>query len=182
MAIHHRHKQRILTTITTLIIFTITVDVFIILSPALDLATALLYAFTVAIGLTVAYQCYNYRHSHEHLTLVNTLTQVFLGTILFAASVVMLLLQAFLNIDIIDSYLYLSLVVIILTFIFLKRFDAFLEREVQERFPMGHVPEPRHATRAEIPQASVANGKKKGFVAPVRENPVKHMKFKHKGT
>ncbi|HIH24559.1 TPA: hypothetical protein HA251_05995, partial [Candidatus Woesearchaeota archaeon] len=65
MAIHHRHKQRILTTITTLIIFTIAVDVFIILSPALDLATALLYAFTVAIGLTVAYQCYNYRHSHE---------------------------------------------------------------------------------------------------------------------
>lgn len=180
MAIHHRHKQRILTTITTLIIFTIAADVFIILSPALDLATSLLYAFTVAIGLTVAYQCYNYKHSHEHLTLVNTLTQVFLGTILFAASIVMLLLQAFLDIDIVDSYLYLSLVVIILTFIFLKRFDAFLEREVQERFPMGHVPEPKHTTRTEAPQTS--SGKKKGFVAPVRENPVKHMKFKHKGT
>jgi hypothetical protein len=168
---HHRHKQRILTTIVTLITLTIALDVYIVLAPVLDLTTALLYAFTVAIGLTVAYQCYNYRHSHEHITLVNTLTQIFLGTILFAASLVMLLLQAFLSIDILDSYLYLSVAVIVLTFIFLKRFDAFLEKEVQERFPMGLAPSPRPLGMP---------SKRKGFIASARENPTKRMTFKHK--
>jgi hypothetical protein len=149
MALHHRHKQRILTTIITLIILIIGVDVYLILSPMLDLATALLYAFTVVIGLTVVYQSYNYRHSHEHTTLVNTLTQIFLGTILFTTCMLMLLLQAIFSIDIIDSYLILSIITILFTFIFLKKFDRFLEEEVTKKFPMGHVPIP-----------------KKGFVAP----------------
>jgi hypothetical protein len=155
MALHHRHKQRILTTIITLIIFIIAADVFIILQRVLDLPTTLLYAFTVAIGLTTAYQCYNYRHSHEHMTLVNTLTQIFLGSVLFVSAVIMLLLQAFLGIDILDSYLYMSILVIIITFLFLKRFDEFLEREVQDRFPMSAAPTPR-------------------------VNPTKKMEFKHK--
>lgn len=155
MALHHRHKQRILTTLITLIIFIIAADVFIILQKTLDLQTTLLYAFTVAVGLTTAYQCYNYRHSHEHITLVNTLTQIFLGSILFVSAILMLLLQLFFGIDILDSYLYMSLLVILITFLFLKRFDRFLEREVQEHFPMGRVPAPK-------------------------ENPVKKMQFQHK--
>jgi hypothetical protein len=176
MAIHHRHKQRILTTIITLIILTIALDVFIILSPVLDPATTLLYAFTVAIGLTVAYQCYNYRHSHEHITLVNTLTQIFLGSILFVACLIMLALQTFYSIDILDSYLYLSVIVIIFTFVFLKRFDTFLEKEVQERFPMGQAPSPG-AQKQFFPQKDG----KRGFIAPAKENPTKHMTFKHRG-
>jgi FlaA1/EpsC-like NDP-sugar epimerase len=143
MALHHRHKQRLLTTVILLIIFVVALDTYLILAPALTMETALLFAFTVAIGLTVAYQCYNYRHSHEHVTLVNTLTQIFLGTILFTAAVIMLLLQTFAGIDIIDSYLYLSLIVIFFTFLFLKRFDEFLEREAQVKFPMGHAPVPK---------------------------------------
>jgi hypothetical protein len=157
MALHHRHKQRILTTIVTLIIFIIAADTFIILNPVLELETSLLFAFAVAIGLTTAYQCYNYRHSHEHVTLVNTLTQIFMGTILFASAVIMLLLRAIFQIDVLNSYLYMSLIVIILIFIFLKRFDEFLEREVQGKFPMGKAPAP----------------------AP-KVNPVKNMQFKHK--
>lgn len=157
MALHHRHKQRMLTTIITLFILLVAVDVFIFLQPALPLEVAALYAFTVAIGLTVAYQCYNYRHSHEHITLVNTLTQIFLGTVLFIAAIIMLVLHAFFSIDIVDSYLYLSLLVIILTFLFLRHFDEFLEKEVQQKFPMGHAPAPK-----------------------AKENPVKKMEFKHK--
>lgn len=143
MALHHRHKQRILTTIVTLIIFIISIDVFIVLQRVLDLPSTLLYAFTVAIGLTTAYQCYNYRHSHEHTTLVNTLTQIFLGSVLFVSAIIMLLLQTFAGIDVLDSYLYMSILVIIITFLFLKRFDEFLEREVQARFPM-NAPAPHH--------------------------------------
>src|SRR5687768_6948790 len=123
MALHHRHKQRVLTTIVTFIILFVAIDLFMVLYSVLPAEVALLYAFTVAIGLTVAYQCYNYRHSHEHLTLVNTLTQIFLGTILFIAAIIMLLLQTFAATDIIDSYLYLSLLVIVMTFLFLRRFD-----------------------------------------------------------
>ena len=143
MALHHRHKQRLLTTIILLMIFVVALDTFLILEPVLPIETSLLFAFCVAIGLTVAYQCYNYRHSHEHITLVNTLTQIFLGTVLFVAAVIILLLQAFAGIEMVDSYLYLSLAVILLIFIFLKRFDEFLEREVQARFPMGHAPAPK---------------------------------------
>jgi hypothetical protein len=155
MALHHRHKQRILTTIITLMIFIIAADTFIILQRILDLPTTLLYAFTVAIGLTTAYQCYNYRHSHEHTTLVNTLTQIFLGSVLFVSALIMLLLQAFIGIDILDSYLYMSLLVIVVTFLFLKRFDEFLEQEVQDHFPMSAAPAPR-------------------------TNPAHKMQFKHK--
>lgn len=158
MALHHRHKQRLLTTIITLIILIIAVDTFIILNPSFELETSLLFAFAVAIGLTTAYQCYNHRHSHEHATLVNTLTQIFLGTILFIATILILLLHALFQIDILDSYLYMSLAVILLTFIFLKRFDEFLEREVQQKFPMGNAPAPKAH----------------------HENPAKHMHFKHK--
>ncbi len=143
MGLHHRHKQRILTTIITLIIFVIGIDVYLILSPILDLPTALLYAFTVTIGLTVIYQSYNYRHSHEHTTLVNTLTQIFLGTVLFTTCVIMLLLQSIFLIDIINSYLVLSIITILFTFIFLKKFDRFLEDEVTKKFPMGHIPVPK---------------------------------------
>ena len=143
MVLHHRHKQRILTTIITLIIFFIALDVFVILTPVLTPETGLLYAFTVAIGLIVIYQTYNYRHSHEHITLVNTLTQIFLGTILFAICIIMLLLQAFFEIDIMTSYLILSLLVIVFTFVFLRRFDAFLEKETQSKFPMSQVPAPK---------------------------------------
>lgn len=156
MGLHHRHKQRVLTTIVMLIILFIAIDIFILLQPVLELEVAVLYAFTIAIGLTVVYQCYNYTHSHEHMTLVNTLTQIFLGTVLFIAAIIMLLLQAFARIDIINSYLSLSLLVIMLTFLSLGRFDEFLEREVQQKFPMGHAP------------------------APKRDNPVKRMDFKHR--
>jgi|GEM_PF-3605662 len=184
MVLHHRHKQRILTTITTLVIFTIALDVFLFLQPILDLQTALLYAFTVAIGLVTAYQCYNYRHSHEHLTLVNTLTQIFLGTVLFASALTMLFLQAFFDIDILDSYLYLSVLVILLTFIFLKSFDTFLESEVKDRFPMSEVPTPKSESATGRLRSEVKvtlTPQKKATHAVKRENPAKTMKFKHRG-
>ena len=143
MGLHHRHKQRLLTTITTLLILTLSADVFLILNPVLGLELGLLFAFTVAIGLTVAYQCYNYRHSHEHLTLVNTLTQVFLGSILFASSIIILILHLLFGLDVLDGYMYMSFLVIVLTFAFLKKFDEFLEFEVKQRFPMAAAPAPK---------------------------------------
>ncbi|MDD9952789.1 MAG: hypothetical protein OXR66_00465 [Candidatus Woesearchaeota archaeon] len=143
MSLHHRHKQRVLTTLTTLITLTIAVDAFLILRGTIGMEPALLFSFAVAIGLTTAYQCYNYRHSHEHLTLVNTLTQVFLGSILFISCLVILLIHVFLGVNIIDMYLWLSVIVIALTFIFLKKFDEFLEYEVKHRFGKSKVPSPR---------------------------------------
>jgi hypothetical protein len=140
--LHHRHKQRILTTVATLIAFVIGVDAFIILQPIVEMSIALLFSFAAAIGVVTAYQCYNYRHSHEHLTLVNTLTQIFMGTVLFAGAILILLLQAFFGMEVTDSYLVLSLLVIFLTFLSLRGFDEFLEREVQQRFPMAAAPKP----------------------------------------
>jgi multisubunit Na+/H+ antiporter MnhB subunit len=147
MSLHHRHKQRILTTIALLSVFTLSLDVFLLLQPATGLDVSLLFAFTVAIGLITAYQCYNYRHSHEHLTAVNTLTQVFLGSVLFASCVLILILHAFFGVDIINSYISLSVIVVLLTFLLLRRFDEFLEREVGARFPMGQAPPPRNARK-----------------------------------
>jgi hypothetical protein len=147
MALHHRHKQRILTTIVMLIAFLIAVDSYIILQPITEMSVALVFSFAVAIGIITAYQCYNHRHSHEHITLINTLTQIFMGTILFVSAIIILLLHAFFGFDVIDSYLALSVLVIILTFIFLKQFDQFLEKEVQKIVPMSTVPAPKRAAK-----------------------------------
>lgn len=176
MVLHHRHKQRILTTIISLIVLFISIDVYLFLEPVIGMETALLYSFTVAIGLVVVYQCYNYRHSHEHLTLVNTLTQIFLGSVLFFSAVLMLVLQAIFGIDVLDSYLALSLIVIVLTFVFLKRFDAFLEREVSAKFPMGDAPSPKARIVSHDAKHDVKHDLK-----PARTNPVKNMNFKHRG-
>lgn len=147
MTFHHRHKQRTLAMAAWIIIFTIAVDVFFMLKPILSDEVALLYAFAVAVGLTVAYQTYHYRHSHEHHVLVNTLTQIYLGAILFVSAVVMLLLHAFFGIDVIDSYLVLSLMVILLTFLSLGLFDMFLKQELKRKFPMSETPSPKKAGR-----------------------------------
>jgi hypothetical protein len=147
MVLHHRHKQRILTTIVMLIAFLIAIDAYIILSPVLEMEVALLFSFAVAIGIITAYQCYNYRHSHEHITLVNTLTQIFMGTILFASAVLILVLHTMFGWDVLNSYILLSVLVIALTFLFLKQFDQFLEREVQRIAPMGNAPSPRRKAR-----------------------------------
>jgi hypothetical protein len=180
--LHHRHKQRLLTTIVSLIVLSVAVDVFIFLMPILPLEVCLLYSFTVAIGLVTAYQCYNYRHSHEHLTLVNTLTQIFLGTILFVASIIILVLYALTGMDIINALLILSVIVVIITFLFLKRFDEFLEREVQGKFPMGVAPSPHHGSSPHTAPSHAASSHHRiaAAIPPSRENPVKHMTFTHK--
>jgi hypothetical protein len=143
MGLHHRHKQRILTTLVTLITLTIAVDTFIVLSPLLAQATALLYAFAVGIGIITAYECYGYRHSYERSTIINTLTQIFLGAVLFGCIVISLLLNVFLQMTAINSYLTLCTLVLLTTFLLLRKFDTFLQREVQQRFPMSVAPRPK---------------------------------------
>ncbi len=140
MGLHHRHKQRVVTTLMLLMALALAADTFVIVARWASLDVALLCAFTIAIGITTAYQLYNRRYSHEHLTLVNTLTQAFLGSVLFASCILVLVLRLFVDIDIVGISLFLSLIVIVLTFAFLRKFDAYLESEVQSRFPMGHVP------------------------------------------
>lgn len=162
MDLHHRHKQRILTTLITLITLVIGIDVYLILSPVLDPAIALLYSFTVVIGLSVVYQGYNYRHSHEYATLVNTLTQMYLGTVLFTTCTIMLIVQALFSLNIIDSYLILSIITILTTFIFLKEFDNFLAEEITKKFPMGHIPVPKKGfvASSHIPKTHTQKGDK----------------------
>ncbi len=143
MLTHHRHKQRTLSVIVFLLIFTVATDVYFILSPAYGLEAALLFAFTVAIGLTVTYQCYNYRHSHEHHVMLNTLTQIYLGTILFACCVLILLLHAFLGLDILDGYIILSLIVLLLTFLSLGHFEEWVTHHMGRKFKASTAPKPK---------------------------------------
>jgi len=128
-----RHKQRILTTLVTVSVFLFSFIVFVLLSNLLSLEMSLVITFLVAITLLTIYQVYHYRFCHEHITLVNTLTQIYAGTILIAGILIMLILKLGLSIDFVTSYLILSLVVILLVFLTLRRYDEFLEEHVPRR-------------------------------------------------
>ena len=142
MALHHRHKHRILTTIVTLIAFVLSIDVFFFLEDALGLEISLLVTFAVGILFLTIYHLYAYEHCHEHATMVNNLTQIYFGAILLAGIIATFILRWLFEIEIINSYIILSLIVIGLVIITLKPFDQFLEGHLGTRFPM-HAPSPR---------------------------------------
>jgi hypothetical protein len=133
MELGQRHRQRILTTIVTLCVFLFAFILFVLLSRLLSLEMSLILTFLVAITLLTVYQLYHYRFCHEHATLVNTLTQIYAGTILVVGILIMLILKLLLGIEYVTSYIILSAVVILLVFLTLGRYDEFLEEHVPRR-------------------------------------------------
>lgn len=148
MALGQRHKQRILTTIVTASVFVLGVLLFFLLSQRLSLESTLVWTFLACIICLTGYQAYHYRFCHEHVTIVNTLTQIYAGAILSAGIVVMLLLKALLGIDIVTSYIILSATIILLVFLTVGTYDEFLETHVPKRLA--------HVERHEAPHAPPA--------------------------
>jgi predicted permease len=144
---HHRHKQKTLTGLITAFIFLLAMDAFFLLRGYFGNEFALLFAFTVAIGLTVVYQCYNYKHSHEHYVLVNTLSQMYLGILIFVCCTVMILLIFVTSLPVLDAYVILSFLVLLMVALLHSHFHDFIEREVSEKFPIGKAPKPKHAPK-----------------------------------
>jgi len=142
MALHHRHKQRLLGTIVTLIAILLCLDVYLILSQYVSLELSLLLTFGVGILLLSLYHLYNYRHCHEHVTMINNLTQTYFGVVLLFSIILILLLRAVFLIEIVNAYIIMSVLVILLVFLTLGPYDRFLEEHLAVRFPTA-VPQPR---------------------------------------
>jgi hypothetical protein len=133
MNLSQRHKQRILTTIVTISTFLVGLLLFLALSASMSLEVTLIITFLVCIALLTGYQVHHYQYCHEHATLVNTLTQIYAGSILIAGILIMLLLKLILAIEFTTSYIILSLIIIVLVFLTLGKYDEFLEEHVPKR-------------------------------------------------
>ncbi len=143
---HYRHKNRILTTIVTGITFLLVLVLFFILNATMSTEITLLITFGVGVLLLTLYHFYLYEHCHEHTTMINNLTQIYFGVILIAAIVFMLLLRLFFSVELVDSYIILSLIVLGTVFLTLGPYDRFLEEHIGKRFPM-NAPKKTHAKR-----------------------------------
>lgn len=141
MALHHRHKHRILTTIVTLIAVVLSINVFFLVGGQ-NLESALLITFGAGIFFLTLYHLYAYEHCHERLTMINNLTQIYFGAILLLSIVFIFLLRWLFNVAIIDSYLIMSGIVLVTVFLTLGSYDRFLEDHVGKRFPV-KAPSPR---------------------------------------
>lgn len=136
MKMHYRHKNRILTTIVTGITFLLVLVLFFILNATMSTEITLLVTFGVGIFLLTIYHFYLYEHCHEHTTMINNLTQIYFGVILLVAIAMMLLLRLVFSVELIDSYIILSLIVLATVFLTLGPYDRFLEEHIGKRFPM----------------------------------------------
>lgn len=133
---HYRHKNRLLTTIVTGITFLLVLVLFFILNATMSTEITLLVTFGVGIFLLTIYHFYLYEHCHEHTTMINNLTQIYFGAILIMAILIMLVLRLFFSIELVDSYIILSLIVLGTVFLTLGPYDRFLEEHIGRRFPM----------------------------------------------
>lgn len=133
MSLGQRHKQRLLTTIVTVNVFLACFLLFFLLSRAIDLEMTLILTFLAGIVMLTGYQVHHYRYCHEHTTIVNTLTQIYAGTILTIALLLILLLRWLFGVEVGTSYIILSAIVILLVFLTLGRYDEFLESHVPHR-------------------------------------------------
>lgn len=141
--LHYRHKNRILTTLFTGIAVVLCFNIYMILIQFLALEMSLILTFAAGILVLTLYHLYLYEHCHEHLTMINNLTQVYFGVVLLASIFVMLILRWLFNVDFVTSYILLSLIVLGTIFFTLGPYDRFLEAHVNEKFPM-QAPKPTH--------------------------------------
>lgn len=139
--VHHRHKQRILTTIVSLITFVICADFFLLLRGSPE--TKLLLTFGLAMILLTLYHWYNYRHCHEHITMINNLTQIYLALVVIVSMILIFILRAIFSLN---TFIWFSVIVVVLTLSTQNHLDAFLENHILKRFPMA-VPAKKRVVR-----------------------------------
>ena len=143
MKLHYRHKNRLLTTIFTAIALLLCFNIYFILVQFMTLEMSLILTFATGILVLTLYHLYVYEHCHEHITMINNLTQVYFGVVLLVSLFAMLLLRWVFGVDLVTSYIVLSLLVIGTIFLTLGPYDRFLESHIGGRFPMD-APQPTH--------------------------------------
>ncbi len=120
-------KERIITTIVLVVSLIVAGFIFILLNSRFSTEMALLVALPLGILINIVYLLAFYEETHDKKKKVNTLTQIWAGCVIIVASIIVGILHAIFNIEIGTLLIYLTVVVLILIFVSIKKYDNYLE-------------------------------------------------------
>lgn len=129
---HTHPKHRVLITFVLLLSLLLTFKVFMSLNAIYGMAPAFLFSLAFGLLINVLYQFYHFRHCKGRYTRINTLTQIWFGSIAILASIIALLIEGIFNLDIIDILLVYVAIVLVTIFVFIKHYDDFLEHHTKD--------------------------------------------------
>lgn len=125
----HRGKHKLMRTVYLIIVLILFVFLMKYLLNYYEPYVGLLIGFIIGLCLLIIYESFVLKHMKKHKQMyVNTATQIYIGSVAIAGSIITLLLYFFFSIPIetgLSSLLLITLLFLVLT---IKQFDQFLEK------------------------------------------------------